>query len=356
MTVGGAKSRDVYRRALLAEIDLWSAEGGGWDFDTVYLGGGTPSALAPEVLAQIVDALSRRLGTAGARLHLEANPEDVTQESAARWRDLGVRFLSLGVQSFRDDALAFLGRRHDGARARESVGVALAAGFDTVSLDLIYGLPDQTPAEMRHDLDTAISLGPGHLSCYQLTVEPGTVFGNRKAKGRLVELPDPQQADLFLLVHRHLAANGYTAYEVSNFARTPAHRSRHNRKYWLGAPYLGLGPSAHSFDGARTRWWNHRTLSHWRAALDRGEPPVAATEHLDRDALALERLMLGLRTTAGLDLGNFRERFGIDLEQRNAALLGSLETDGLARRDDGRLALTLEGLAIADGLAGRFEL
>lgn len=172
----------------------------------------------------------------------------------------------------------------------------------------------------------------------------------------MTELPDRRQAELFLRVHRHLAEHGYAAYEVSNFARGEAHRSRHNRKYWQGAPYLGVGPSAHSYDGAARRWWNHRALARWRSALDRGELPVGGSEELDRGALALERLMLGLRTPEGIDLDDFRERFELDLETRNAALLKSLERDGLAHRADGRLALTLEGLAIAEGLVARFDL
>ena len=369
VTVGGPRSRRLWLEALLVEIELagataaepWAGPGA---FDTVYLGGGTPSALDPEDLAAVLAALGRRFGVrperaegdGGARVFLEANPEDVTADRLAAWRELGVAVVSLGVQSFDAAALAFLGRRHEPERSRSAVELALAAGFRTVSLDLIYGLPGQDEAAWRRELDAAVALGPDHLSCYQLTVEPGTPFGRRRDRGELAELPEPGQAALFRLTHRALADAGWPAYEVSSFAREPRHRSLHNRKYWRHAPYLGLGPSAHSFDGRRRRWWNEPRLAAWRARLDRGERPLAGEETLGDAELALERLMLGLRTAEGIDLAAFRERYGIDLLAANGALLDRLAGEGLARLEEGRLAPTLDGLAVADGLAGLFEL
>ena len=321
VTVGGERSHQRYLDALLAEIGLWAAADGARGaahrrcvatrltaaFDTVYFGGGTPSALAPAALEAIVAALAERLGTAGAWTHFEANPEDVTDAAAALWRRLGVSVLSLGVQSFSPppspSSAAATIRSAPGPR----VAAARRAAIPVVSLDLIYGLPGQSEADWRRDLEAAVALAPEHLSCYQLTVEPRTVFGHRRSRGELHELPEPRQAALFRFTHRFLADAGYAAYEVSNFAREPRWRSRHNRKYWDHTPYLGLGPSAHSFDGRRRRWWNHRGLAAWRAAVERGERPVAAREELDRETLALERLMLALRTVDGLDLARFRE-------------------------------------------------
>ena len=363
VTVGGAASHRRYLGALLAEIERAAADGGrAWGAaDTVYLGGGTPSALAPEALGEILAALGERLGVAlagpeAARVFLEANPEDVTRESAAAWRRLGVATVSLGVQSFDAAALAFLGRRHEPAGARRAVEAAREAGFATVSVDLIYGWPGQTPERWRRDLEAAVALAPDHLSCYQLTVEPGTPFGHRRQRGELVEMPDERQAELFRLTHTLLAAAGYPAYEVSNFARGPEHRSRHNTKYWRHAPYLGLGPSAHSFDGARRRWWNLRRLGPWAAALDAGRLPWGGDETLDDTQLALEDVMLGLRTTAGVDLAALRRRHGVDLAAANRELLARLDEDGLLRLEAERLVPTLDGLVVADGLAERFEL
>ena len=224
-------------------------------FDTVYFGGGTPSQLSPEELARVLDACRTHLAfaTPAPWVFLEANPEDVTPEACAAWRALGVRTLSLGVQSFSDEALRFLGRRHSGRQARAAVETALAAGFDTVSIDLIFGLRGQTAEDWRRDLAAAVALGPQHLSCYQLTIHPRTRFGVQAKHGQLSELPEDDQATLFELTHRFLADAGWPAYEVSNFARGPAHQSRHNRKYWDHTPYLGLGPSAHSLAASTRR-------------------------------------------------------------------------------------------------------
>lgn len=354
---GGAVRRSRFVGVLRREIALWSERrfAGGEAFDSVYLGGGTPSLLMPEQLASILDEVRARLPVASdARLSMEANPEDVSPASLAAWRALGVDTLTLGVQSFGDEALRFLGRRHTGDEARQAVESALGTGFAVVGVDLIYGLPDQTPAAWEHDLDTAAALAPQHLSCYQLTVHAGTPFGFRRQRGELHELPEPGQAALFRLTHERLAASGYAAYEVSNFARAPEHQSRHNRKYWSHAPYLGLGPSAHSFDGRR-RWWNHRKVGPWEAALAAGAAPIEGEETLGQAELALERLMLGLRTREGVELGRLRE-LGVDVVARNGPLLDRLAAEELLRIEHDRLVPTLAGWAVADGLAAAFVL
>jgi len=335
-------------------------------FDTVYFGGGTPSQLPPEELARVLDACRTHLAFADPWVFLEANPEDVTRESCAEWRALGARTLSLGVQSFSDEALRFLGRRHSGRQAQEAVETALAAGFDTVSIDLIFGLRGQTAEDWRRDLATAVSLEPQHLSCYQLTIHPRTRFGVQAKHGRLSELPEDEQATLFELTHRFLADAGWPAYEVSNFARGPAHQSRHNRKYWDHTPYLGLGPSAHSLAAADTasaprRWWNERGTPRWERRLAAGERPIEAQELLGPKDLAEEALLLGLRTTAGIDLDCLKARYGVDLLAANDTLVARLVDEGriVVRADpqSGRwLVPTLAGLAVADGLAAAFDL
>jgi oxygen-independent coproporphyrinogen-3 oxidase len=337
-------------------------------FDTVYFGGGTPSQLPSEDLARVLGACRTRLAFAvpGPWVFLEANPEDVTAEACAAWRGLGVRTLSLGVQSFSDEALRFLGRRHNGRQARAAVGTALAAGFDTVSVDLIFGLSGQTAKEWELDLAAAVALEPQHLSCYQLTIHPRTRFGVQAKHGRFSELPEDDQAALFELTHRFLADAGWPAYEVSNFARGPVHQSRHNRKYWNHTPYLGLGPSAHSLSAADAcsparRWWNERGTPRWEKRLAAGERPIDGQELLGPNDLAAEALLLGLRTTAGIDLAGLRTRYGVDLLAANDALVARLTDERLvvlrADAKGGRwLAPTLSGLAVADGLAAAFDL
>lgn len=351
---GRPERKERFVQGLLAEIGLNAGYPG--RFDTVYLGGGTPSSLAPAQLERILAAVGRELSLADrASVFFEANPEDVDREALKAWRALGVGTLSLGIQSFDDPALVFLGRRHDGDAARRSVRLARETGFETVSLDLIYGLPGQSLAEWRRDLEEAVRLAPDHLSCYQLTVHEGTYFGRLKARGRLSEASNERQAELFEFTHRFLAEAGYPGYEVSNFARSVEHQSRHNQKYWQHAPYLGLGPSAHSLAGNR-RWWNLRGLDAWQDRVSAGQPPVEASETLGPRELALEALMLGLRTYAGVDFRVLRARLGTDLLQLNRELVDRLLAERLLTLSGDRLQPTLTGLAVADRLAACFDL
>jgi len=372
---GGPRRRAEFVDSLEAEIAAWRPDAERWrTIDTVYFGGGTPSALEPAQLARLLAAARAALPVApDAWIALEANPEDVNAESVGRWRELGIAMLSLGIQSFDAGTLRFLGRRHTPDQARHAAELALGAGFPIVSIDLIYGArgagaaggsgesgprqPDRQAEQERwqRDLEQAVALGPQHLSCYQLTIHEGTPFGFRAARGELRELPEADQAEAFRFTHTFLAGQGYAAYEVSNFARAPEHQSRHNRKYWDHTPYLGLGPSAHSFDGRR-RWWNERKLRPWQAKLAAGAPPVAGSEDLGRRELALEELMLSLRTAAGLDLDGFHRRHACDLAARNRSLIEDLAARGLLAETGGRLVPSLEGLAVADALARAFDL
>lgn len=366
----GVPARRRFVEHLVAEVALAApAWGDPRPFDTLYFGGGTPSLLPAEELARVVAACRERLLVAPeAWVFLEANPEDVTPDACAGWRGLGVRTLSLGVQSFSEEALRFLGRRHDGQQARSAVETALEAGFDTVSVDLIFGLPGQSPEAWQRELATAVALEPGHVSCYQLTIHERTRFGVAAKRGQLSEMPEGEQAALFEITHRVLADAGYSAYEVSNFARGRDHESRHNRKYWDHTPYLGLGPSAHSFAAAdwsalpaARRWWNELRTPRWEGRVAAGERPVEAEESLGPKALATEAAMLGLRTSAGIDLEGFRARYGIDLLAANEALVARLLAEGRlvvhAGPEGGRrLAPTVTGLAVADGMAAAFDI
>ncbi|MGH9337325.1 MAG: radical SAM family heme chaperone HemW, partial [Vicinamibacteria bacterium] len=261
VNLGTEARRARYADALLSEVALRPMPE--TPFDTLYFGGGTPSALSGESVRRIVSELSSRGWLAsGCRIYLEANPEDASAESLAALREAGVSTLSLGVQSLDPESLRFLGRRHTAEEARLSIALARESGFETVSIDLIYGLPGQTEDRWRRDLEAVLGLSADHLSCYQLTIHEGTFFGRFRREGSLVESPGELQGDLFRLTHRTLEAAGYEGYEASNFSRSPEHRSRHNEKYWSHTPYLGLGPSAHSFDG-RTRSWNERSFFAW---------------------------------------------------------------------------------------------
>lgn len=351
------RTGDIARRRrfvdhLVAEIELY--QDCSLLFDTIYFGGGTPSMLADDDLGRILEAARSRLRFARAtRTYLEANPEDVTGPALEAWKRLGVETLSLGVQSLDPNGLELLGRRHTVEDAVRAVSLSLAAGFRTVSVDLIYGRPDQSTSDWQQELDRAVALEADHVTCYQLTVHDRTRFGLLEKRGQLTQLSNEAQGELFRLTHRHLEASGYRGYEVSQFAADPAHRSRHNLKYWDHTPYLGLGPSAHSFEGRR-RWWNFRRTDAWQERVARAVRPVEASETLDDRALALESLMLGFRTHAGVDTHRLRSRWGVELLGSNAELVRRLESDGLISVVDGRLAPTLEGLAVADSLATLF--
>jgi oxygen-independent coproporphyrinogen-3 oxidase len=367
----GLPARKRFVEHLIAEAPLAARE---WrepqPFDTIYFGGGTPSLLPAEDLARVLGACRSQLAlqTPTPWIFLEANPEDVTRDACAAWRDLGVRTLSLGVQSFSEEALRFLGRRHNADEARAAVETAQAAGFHTVSIDLIFGLPGQTADAWRRELKAAVALSPAHLSCYQLTIHPRTRFGVSAARGQLSELAEEDQAVLFELTHGLLEDAGFSAYEASNFARSRDHESRHNRKYWDHTPYLGLGPSAHSLavadagaPPAARRWWNELRTPRWETRVAAGERPVEGEEALGPQALATEEVMLGLRTTAGIDLDAFTARYGIDLLASNDALVDRLVAEGrlvvrAAPEGGQRLAPTASGLAVADGMATAFDL
>ena len=354
VTTGGREKQQRYVDCLLSEMALYSEDS--WRFDSVYFGGGTPSRLPPEEILRICERVGSHLSLAAdVGMSLEVNPEDVDVESLSSWRSLGFDFISLGVQSFRAENLSFLGRSHSPSEAERAVQLARDTGFSTVSLDLIYGLPGQSQNDWRVDLEQALAFEPHHISCYELTVHEATVFGRRKARGQLVEADDDQRADLFEFTHRFLNDVGFVGYEVSSFASTPEHRSRHNLKYWNHTPYLGLGPAAHSFDGS-SRWWNTRRLGIWERALEANERPVDESEQLTRESLVLEAVMLGFRTRDGIDLHRLRHRFGIDLMESNAELIQLWVKEGLVEEHKHYLRPTIGGLAVAEGLAASLRI
>jgi len=286
--------------AVTRELESYG-EGEGGALDTLYFGGGTPSLLAPAALAELVARITARRPLApGAEVTLEANPEDVTPEAATRWQGAGITRVSLGAQSFDERVLAWMHRSH----GPDAAGVALdrlrAAGIADVSLDLIFALPAELQRDWTRDLDRAIALEPAHVSLYGLTVEERTPLARWVSRGATWPSDEDRYAAEYLLAHRRLAAAGYAFYEVSNAAR-PGHRSRHNTAYWTGAPYRGIGPAAHSYDGA-TRRWNLAAWEAYRRAVTEGRSPVEHEETLTPEQRELERVYLALRTAEGLDL------------------------------------------------------
>jgi putative oxygen-independent coproporphyrinogen III oxidase len=262
---------------------------------TAYLGGGTPSRLGGEGVAALAARLALPPGLE--EFTLEANPEDVTPDAVRAWMAAGVNRLSIGAQSFDDAVLRWMHRTHDAARIPAAVDAARRGGVQNLSLDLIFALPEALRRDWRRDLDAAVALEPDHVSLYGLTVEHGTPLFRMGARGEAVSAPDARYEEEYLAAHERLAAAGYAFYEVSNAAR-PGREAVHNRAYWSLSPYLGLGPSAHSFDGAE-RWWNEPAFVRWQQIVAAGRSPIAGREVLSAEQRRLEALYLGLRTSDG---------------------------------------------------------
>jgi oxygen-independent coproporphyrinogen-3 oxidase len=316
--------------------------------DSLYIGGGTPSLLTPRQIGQIVDwiALGFHLDPA-AEMTLEINPATATARELADYAAFGLNRLNIGVQSFNDRNLALLGRIHNASQALTAVKAAQDAGFNNIGLDLIYGLPEQTPSLWKSDLLQAMRLLPKHLSCYILTYETHTLLYADQQAGRIVPLSDLRTADLFRMTHDFLGAGGYEHYEISNFAQGSRWRSRHNQKYWNFAPYIGLGPSAHSCR-MPYRWWNHRSLNDYLAALNQEELPKSEEEKLSTNQQMIEGIYLGLRQADGIELADFEHRFKVDFKLYFRPSLERFSAEGWIRTDAQRCALTAEGMLFLD--------
>ena len=315
---------------------------------SIFFGGGTPSLMAPEAVARIVEE-ARRLFEPSGRLEvtLEANPTDAEAGRFAELAQAGVSRLSMGVQALDDASLRFLGRNHSAAEAVRAVETARRA-FARLSIDLIYARPDQTVEGWRAELTQALALGFEHVSPYQLTVEPETAFGRALRRGSLVPPDEDQAAALYETTQAVLSAAGFEAYEVSNHARGLAARSAHNLHVWRGDDYLGLGPGAHgrlTLEGLRTATVAHRRIGDYVAGVLAGAP-WAEREAMDTAGEAEERALLGLRTVEGVLLEQLAP---LGLRAGEGAVAG-LTADGFLRVEGGRLVATQRGRPVLDGV------
>ena len=309
--------------------------------DTLFVGGGTPSQLGPTAMDGLAAIFgSERLSGPDLEWTAEANPESFTPEVAEAWSAAGVNRISLGVQSFDESVLRWMGRLHGADGSEAAVRTARDAGIPNLSFDLIFGLPARLARDWSSDLDRALDLEPPHVSLYGLTVEPGTHLGRAVDEGREVPLGEDRYREEYLLAVDRLTEAGYTHYEVSNFARDGL-VSRHNSVYWSGAPYLGLGNGAHSFS-TPVRRWNLREWESYRTRAVDGISPVGDREVLNAEALLLERVWLALRTSDGLDLDG--------TNQPTRAVVDRWAHAGLARVDANRVVLTARGWLVMDQL------
>ncbi len=320
-------------------------------FDTIYIGGGTPSLLKAEQLANILSSIRKTYKiAANAEITLEANPGDISREHLKMLKSIGINRLNIGIQSFSDKILKFLGRRHSAKEAVAAIDAARQAGFDNLGIDLIYGVHGAGIKSWENTLQKAVAWEPEHISCYQLSLDDKTPLYQRYVKESFPMLTEDQELKFFLTTSAQLEAAGYIHYEVSNFARTEQLKSRHNMKYWQHVPYLGLGSAAHSFLDEK-RWWNKSSVSDYITELAEGKMPLDSSETLSPDQLQLEALFLGLRTKDGIDLKLYQEKHGLDLLAEKKQVIEKLLENDLVKIEQGFLKPTLYGLAVADSLA-----
>lgn len=317
--------------------------------DHIYFGGGTPSLLTPEELTRIFDTITELYPLTGTgEVTIECNPDDVTEEYAQALGVLPINRVSMGVQSFHADDLTFLNRRHSAEQVFAAVEALRRHGIDNLSLDLIYGLPGQTEERWLTNIRTFLSLGVPHLSAYHLIYEEGTALTRLVERGKVQPVSEEASLRFFEMLISELKAAGYEHYEISNFA-LPDRYARHNTGYWQGVPYLGLGPSAHSFDGVRTRSHNIASLTHYTRALLEGRRDYE-TEHLSDEELQHEYILTRLRTQWGIPLGDYAARFGERAKRELIQAASEHLHRGQLTHSDDTLRLTPEGIFVSDGI------
>ena len=333
-------------------------------FDTLYIGGGTPSVLNIKIIDNIIKTAHQCFNIlSNAEITIEVNPGTVTIEQLKGYRQAGVNRINMGVQSFNSANLNFIERIHSVREPQMAIRWAQKAGYENIGLDLIYGIPDQTTSSWLKDLHSAVEFHPQHLSCYILSFEPGTPM-HKDLKNRVFNpLPEHLVCELFETTRSFLNANGYVQYETSNFARevidesgiksAQSNISRHNVKYWNFSPYIGFGPSAHSFIEPQ-RFWNHSNVEKYIQELSTGRLPRAGKESLSREQLMIEAVYLGLRQTKGIAVDQFDKKFGVNFKAMFTGVITDLEEKELVKMSKNRCALTSKGMLYLDSIAVMF--
>lgn len=354
-SVTDISDQDRFTSALLTEITVRTPSEP-QQIDTLYFGGGTPSILTEKNLNRILDRLHRRFKIhENAEITLEVNPGTVSPEKLKAFHSAGINRLNIGVQSFNDRFLQFLGRVHNGNEARSAIETAEKSGFDNIGIDLIYGVPDQTEELWHSELETATRFNLSHLSCYALTLEPGTPLHQRVEQGKTSAPDEVLTARLFENTIRFLEPRGFIHYEISNYARGTEAKSRHNLKYWNGASYIGFGPSAHSYNArSKNRSWNTSDLPRYMQEIENRQLPIEETETLTKEQQMIETLFLGLRKRDGIDIPLFNRKYRVNFTVLFGPVLRELERSGHLLLSESHCRLSEKGILFADNIAGRF--
>lgn len=351
---------DRYVGAVIREIGRWCEVEAPVAVDTIYFGGGTPSLLRPAQIEGILKAVHDRFSVfSDTEITIELNPGDGGTSAASKrdttwgFRRLGINRASFGAQTFDDRELKQLGRTHNSADIHSTFHQLREAGFENINFDLIAGLPNQSLDGWKQNLEEALKLRPEHLSLYLLDVHEGTPLADQISRGRTPKPDDDLAAEMYRLLIDEVNAAGYQHYEISNFC-LPGFESRHNTKYWTGAPYYSFGCSAHSYDGARRRWANERDAARYVGLIEDHESPVTQRTNLSEDDVRSESIFLSLRLMRGFDLENYRVRFGKDLRDEYDGELTRLCDAGLIEIDQRSLRLTKRGALLSNEVMATF--
>lgn len=344
IAVGQEHRMEEYAESLCAEMLVYQ----GVDIQTVYLGGGTPGFLKPEQLKKIFDCIHRHFSLhPQVEITLEANPQDLDSMKAKTIFDLGVNRLSIGAQSFHDDKLRYLGRKHTARNIQDAFDRARKAGIQNINLDLMYGFPNQTMSELEKDVNAITSLGAEHISLYTLTIEHNSRFFTKN-----LQLPDSEiQVEQYAFVKEFMEKKGYGQYEISNFSRK-GFESRHNLNYWRGGEYIGLGIAAHSYiDGKRG--WNISKLPDYIKRLKNGQSPQEESKRLSVLEQFMDAFLFGLRMNEGVDVEKLEKRFNVQLDEARKNILHQMLEHRLIVQDESWLRVTDQGRLVLDEICAR---
>lgn len=342
---------NAFVEALLIEIELRGNYISS-PIQTIYFGGGTPSLLSAEQIITIVQKLQTNFDlTQLEEFTLEANPDDISSDNLLLWKNMGVNRLSLGIQSFQNEALAWMNRAHEVNQSHQAIQMAQYAGFNNISIDLIYGTPHYTKEHLLADLKIIEEYKIPHVSCYALTVEEKTALHSMIEKGKMQNVATEVQAEHFEIIVDYLNNIGFEHYEISNFAK-PGNRSKHNSSYWKGIPYIGLGPSAHSYNGT-SRQWNVANNALYMQSLEKRELTFEI-EQLDQAAQYNEYMMISLRCIEGFDLKHIESSFGKAYGEHTQSVIQKLEAQDVLEQTNNGYCLNKSAKFLADGIAAEF--
>lgn len=339
---------DAYLQALIREFERYDIK----QLRTLYIGGGTPTAITAQQLDYLLTNLTKNLDLSVLEeFTIEANPGDLTEDKIEVLKQSAVNRVSLGVQTFNDKQLKQIGRSHNEAQIYDTISSLKEAGFDNISIDLIYALPGQTMSDVKENVAKALALDIPHLSLYSLILEHHTVFMNKMRRGKLNLPQEDLEAEMFDYIITELEKNGFEHYEISNFTK-PGFESRHNLMYWDNAEYYGVGAGASGYI-AGVRYRNQGPIQHYLKAVSEGNASLSE-EVLTKEEMMEEELFLGLRKKSGVSIAKFEERFGISFEERYGQVVAELRQQGLLVPDDEMIRMTKKGLFLGDTVAEKF--